>query len=294
VTLRFVAESGIFRITCGETSQGGSAYENVSFTKKRNGVLAMSGRISLNGIPELNLAGKVNSMTDAEFSSYINDLNAFVDGFPAQASKLRNDMSTRKYGDLARDMLDICDSLSKIYANELALESRGKMNALDISDSDEVEAFIEQFILDVSSLSIEIQIAAHKSRQNAPPPRPAHTDARISILAVDNAVMFLNTLKRLLADTQYDLNCFTSGHDALRFLESNRPDVILMDIEMPDMDGYELTRRIRQRDSDTPIIFITANSAREYVDKALEVGGASVLMKPIRINQLLAKLKEFT
>ena len=116
---------------------------------------------------------------------------------------------------------------------------------------------------------------------------------KTSILAVDNAVMFLNTLKKLLQDHPYEVNTTTSCAGALEYLQVNRVDVILLDIEMPEMDGYELARRIKQSGQKAPIIFITANSAREYVDKAVAVGAVGLLMKPLRINQLLAKLKEF-
>jgi len=112
------------------------------------------------------------------------------------------------------------------------------------------------------------------------------------ILAVDNAVMFLSTLKRMLEDEPYELQCETSAEEALRFLESNRVDLIFLDIEMPDMDGYELARIIKRNGHSAPILFITANSDKEYLDKALEAGAAGLLVKPLRRNQLMEKLKE--
>ena len=113
------------------------------------------------------------------------------------------------------------------------------------------------------------------------------------ILAVDNAVMFLSTLKRLLDGEPYELHCESSANDALKFLESNRPDLILLDIEMPDMDGYDLARLIKRRGFSAPILFITANSDKEYLDKAIEAGAAGLLMKPLRRTQLMEKIKEF-
>ena len=119
-------------------------------------------------------------------------------------------------------------------------------------------------------------------------------ESGVSILAVDNAVMFLNTIKRLLADTEYVVHCATSGEDALTFLKFNQPKVILLDIEMPDMDGYELARKIKQSGNNAPILFITANSDSAYADMAADMGAAGLLVKPLRVNQLLAKLKEFS
>jgi CheY-like chemotaxis protein len=116
---------------------------------------------------------------------------------------------------------------------------------------------------------------------------------RNKILAVDNAVMFLKSLERYLENTPYDLHGVTSGREALRYLENNSVRLILMDVEMPEMDGYELTRRIKQRGITTPVVFITANAEQEDIDKATEAGAASILPKPFQTNQLLAKIKEY-
>jgi len=116
-----------------------------------------------------------------------------------------------------------------------------------------------------------------------------------SILAIDNAEMFLNSLKRYLANTPYELTCVTSGHAALEYLDGQnlKPDLILMDVEMPEMNGYELTRKIKERGIKSPVVFITANSEQEDYDKAIEAGAVSVLSKPFRTNQLLDKINEY-
>lgn len=113
------------------------------------------------------------------------------------------------------------------------------------------------------------------------------------ILAVDNAVMYLNTLKKILESYPYDLFTTTSCDEALKYAANNRPDLILLDIEMPGMDGYELARRIKQGGCRAPIIFISANSTKEYVDKAEEAGAEGLLIKPLRSSQLISKISEF-
>ena len=114
------------------------------------------------------------------------------------------------------------------------------------------------------------------------------------ILAVDNAPMFLNTLRRLLENEPYDLQCESTIDGALQFLASYRVSLIMLDIEMPEMDGYELMRRIKASGHTAPILFITANSDKEYREKALSEGAAGLLVKPLRRNQLMEKLKELT
>jgi len=263
----------------------------------------MISKESLLRIPELNLAGRVTDMTDVQFNGYVLTLNTFIDRFPAQADKMRDATDDKDYIALSRTLTEVCVVLKQLYADKMAKECDKRINVLKSAsikgvDHDEVESFVEQFIQTVSALSIDIQMAAHSSRVSAQPrPRPAtaqiYNRNQPLILAVDNAVMFLNTMKKLLKDAPYDLHTTTSCADALDYLQSSRPDIFLLDIEMPEMDGYELARRIKNSGQKAPIIFITANSAREYVDKAVEVGAAGLLMKPLRVNQLLAKLKEF-
>jgi CheY-like chemotaxis protein len=117
--------------------------------------------------------------------------------------------------------------------------------------------------------------------------------SRGKILAVDNALMFLNSLEKYLSGTPYDLHCVSSGRDALEYLDENRVNLILLDVEMPLMDGYELARRIKQRGINAPIIFVSANSEQEDIDRMVAAGASGVLPKPFRANQLLAKIKEF-
>jgi CheY-like chemotaxis protein len=117
---------------------------------------------------------------------------------------------------------------------------------------------------------------------------------RKTILAVDNAVMFLNTLKKLLKDAPYDVDAKTSEEEVFEYLGSNRPDIILMDVEMQDIDGYDLVLKIKKSGHNAPVIFITANSDKEYADKAAEAGAAGFLIKPLRLHQLLEKLEELS
>jgi CheY-like chemotaxis protein len=217
--------------------------------------------------------------------------SAFTENLSANIKKMRTALAKTDYSRLAGEMADICDSLVSINEDAFAAKYRDTIKKLPYKAPDEIETFTEQFILDISSLSIDLLMSASNKRHGGPPAQ--RVSGGIGILAVDNAVMFLNTLKRLLANTGYQLHCVTSGEEALTFLQTNQPNVILLDIEMPDMDGYDLARKIKRNGQKAPIIFITANSEKEYIDKAVEVGAAGILMKPLRVNQLIAKLKEF-
>jgi CheY-like chemotaxis protein len=263
----------------------------------------MFSRESLLAVPEIKLAGKNALTSEGQFGIYAQTLNKFIDSLPAQTDQLRANFDAGKTAALYQNITDIIIALKGIYAEDMATKCRNQFDTLDKSDEDALEAFIENLIQSAGALSIDIQMATHSkaaSRKQpgaAPPPAQAAPGAGRRnlpvILAVDNAIMFLNTMKKLLADAPYELHCVTSGDQALSFIQAARPDVFLLDIEMPDMDGYQLARRIKDSGQRAPIIFITANSARECVDRAIDVGAAGLLMKPLRVNQLLSKLKEF-
>ena len=252
----------------------------------------MINKESLLYIPALKLVGRIENMTEQQLNNYIQNLNLFIDEFPSVEAKLRDALNTG-LATLSMNVANIGETLNKIHADDLSRQARKISEDVKKMGRDELESQLENFILSVSSLSIDIQMAARRSAPPSVAKNSFYSSNKPKILAVDNAVMFLNTLKKLLKDAPYDLHCLTSGDEALEYLKRNRPDLFLLDIEMPDMNGYMLARQIINSGQRAPIIFITANSAREYVNKAFEAGGAALLMKPLRINQLLEKIKEF-
>ena len=109
-------------------------------------------------------------------------------------------------------------------------------------------------------------------------------NSRPSILIVDDTPVNLRTLGAALA-TDYDVKIATSGQTALLIAADVQPDLILLDIMMPDMDGYEVCRRIRM-DNDLkhiPVVFITALKDAESETIGLELGAADYLTKPINV-----------
>jgi len=83
--------------------------------------------------------------------------------------------------------------------------------------------------------------------------------------------------------------------DALRVLENTKPDLILMDINMPDMDGYTLTSRIKTTPGfeRVPILALTANVMRGDKEKTLEAGCDGYIQKPLDIDQLVREVERF-
>ncbi len=115
------------------------------------------------------------------------------------------------------------------------------------------------------------------------------------ILLVDDDQMNLVIAKRAL-DKDYRVTSVTSGMEALHKLEEDTPDLILMDIEMPEMDGYEATRQIRSLADPSlagiPIIAMTADAFAEDKAAAIEAGMNEHIAKPIDVAKLFDALRK--
>lgn len=114
---------------------------------------------------------------------------------------------------------------------------------------------------------------------------------KATILVVDDTKENIHILLALLED--YDVLVALSGQKALQMVEKNDIDIILLDIMMPEMDGYEVCN-ILKANPDTkniPILFITAKTDEESIEKAYDVGGIDYVTKPFKPKELLARLK---
>ena len=114
-----------------------------------------------------------------------------------------------------------------------------------------------------------------------------------SILVVDDTVENLQLLGSMLSEQGYEVRPVTNGRDALLAARSYPPDSILLDVSMPEMDGYEVCTQLKASEElrEIPVIFLTAlNSTADKV-KAFEVGGADHVTKPFQIDEVLARIR---
>jgi len=110
------------------------------------------------------------------------------------------------------------------------------------------------------------------------------------ILAVDDAPENLDVVKGLLSP-HYTVKAAVNGQMALKIVEKQSPDLILMDIRMPGMDGYEVCRKLKADDATAsiPVIFLTGESGVD--SEVSEAGGAGYITKPIEPVALLARVQ---
>ena len=120
------------------------------------------------------------------------------------------------------------------------------------------------------------------------------TDLTKIILTVDDMPEMLSFVNNTLK-SYYKVIAVPSGKAALAVLRARKPDLFILDIDMPEMDGYELARIIRG-DGDhakTPLVFLTGNSTRAHITKALEVGCDDFIVKPASRERLLSVAGKF-
>ncbi|WP_294233881.1 response regulator transcription factor [uncultured Chryseobacterium sp.] len=94
-------------------------------------------------------------------------------------------------------------------------------------------------------------------------------------------------------ENHYDISCFSDGKSALEAFTREDFDICLLDIMMPEMNGFELAEQIRSKNSEIPIIFISAKALKEDRIKGLKIGGDDYLVKPFSIEELILKIEIF-
>jgi chemosensory pili system protein ChpA (sensor histidine kinase/response regulator) len=115
------------------------------------------------------------------------------------------------------------------------------------------------------------------------------------VMVVDDSLTVRRVTQRLLERSGYEVMLAKDGVDAVRQLQDVRPDVMLVDIEMPRMDGFDLTRHVRGTEltRSIPIVMITSRTADKHRRLATELGVNAYLGKPYQDDELLALIRSY-
>ncbi|MCH3994509.1 MAG: response regulator transcription factor [Prevotella sp.] len=114
---------------------------------------------------------------------------------------------------------------------------------------------------------------------------------KIRVLLVEDEQTLAMIIKDTLDAQGFDITTASDGVEGLKKFSEFKPDVLVADIMMPEMDGFEMVRRIRQNDLLTPVLFLTARSAVNDVVKGFELGANDYLKKPFGIQELIVRIK---
>ena len=148
----------------------------------------------------------------------------------------------------------------------------------------------------IQSLASNREEPALHPLMDAPSPvsEVAEGDGRAgTVLIVDDEPINLQVLRNILRLEEFRILEACDGHQALRLLDEEKPEIVLLDVMMPGMTGFEVTQRIRHRFSanDLPILLVTAKNQVQDLERGLESGANDYLTKPFSKNELLARMR---
>jgi Response regulators consisting of a CheY-like receiver domain and a winged-helix DNA-binding domain len=111
------------------------------------------------------------------------------------------------------------------------------------------------------------------------------------VLVVDDESYLADLVAAALKYEGWQTRTATSGMAALREARSFRPDLVVLDVMLPDLDGFEVLRRLRAEGIDTPVLFLTARDSTEDRVAGLTIGGDDYVTKPFSLEELVARLR---
>ena len=113
------------------------------------------------------------------------------------------------------------------------------------------------------------------------------------IVAVDDNPVVTQLIAAVLGQAGYDVEVLSTGAEALIAMQRNPPDLLLLDLQMPGLDGLEVLRILREQrvSQGSPVLVLTAESDSHYVARARELGASGYLLKPFRAQDLNAKVR---
>ncbi len=113
---------------------------------------------------------------------------------------------------------------------------------------------------------------------------------KAKVLLVDDEAEFVSTLAERLCLREYEVQSVSQVEDALDIVRSNPPDVILLDFRMPEMDGIEVLKKIKQMNPLIEVIMLTGYGDDLLLEKAINSGAFQYIMKPVDIEMLTEKI----
>jgi DNA-binding response OmpR family regulator len=115
--------------------------------------------------------------------------------------------------------------------------------------------------------------------------------SKTRLLLAEDELALAHIVRESLEENGFEVILCANGEQALQKYEGHKPDILVLDIMMPKMDGFEVARRIRQSDKATPIIFLTARSQPKDVVAGFESGANDYLKKPFAVEELVVRIK---
>jgi two-component system, OmpR family, response regulator len=111
------------------------------------------------------------------------------------------------------------------------------------------------------------------------------------LLLVDDEENLRSMLEAALRHSGFDVAVATTGREAIDAVPETRPDVIVLDVMLPDLDGFAVCKRLRSEGTQTPVLFLTARDTTDDKVRGLTLGGDDYLVKPFSLEELVARIE---
>lgn len=119
------------------------------------------------------------------------------------------------------------------------------------------------------------------------------SEGKVRILAIDDSLVTLKILKKTLKETEFEVvGDATSGEEGLAKYDELKPDLVLLDIIMPEIDGIQTLERLMTKNKSAKVVMVSSMGAKEKVMESLEKGARNFVMKPYEKNTLIEVLKK--
>jgi two-component system OmpR family response regulator len=118
----------------------------------------------------------------------------------------------------------------------------------------------------------------------------AHPVNEARLLLVDDEDNLRSMLEAALRHSGFDVHPVANGRDAIDAVDTVKPDLVVLDVMLPDLDGFDVVKRLRTAGNRTPVLFLTARDATEDRVRGLTLGGDDYLVKPFSLEELVARI----
>ena len=246
----------------------------------------------------------ISGMDEYQLKGYIQILIVTVDPFPFQKMEIEALIDSGDYSQVIPWLQIICSSLSQIYADDLVKHCEEHIKRFekpspfqDVEIKEFVDSFMESLTTFFYDLDNLFGSAATNADGEALPAaevlKPGSGDEPKSIMVIYKMILFSNSLKAALSDTEYELIGATSSEAAIHHLRVTKPDLFILDEDLPGLGALKLTKAIRKIGLTSPIVYATSNINKETMVTFMEAGVSDFMMKPVTAVDVQKKVEKF-
>ena len=120
------------------------------------------------------------------------------------------------------------------------------------------------------------------------------TENKGKILIIDDSATNVFLLQTLLEEEGYSVMFAYNGKEAIKYIDKEKFDLLLLDIMMPGVDGYDILEKLSTEQKGTPVIMVTAKDDRDSEKKAKDMGASDYVTKPVNFEKLIKLVKKYT